>query len=304
MSFRMMMDSIMQASGDSMNPMWNTAVFRLVHIVLCPFLIFGLWIFPKMGVSGAAITAVISQSIGVLLGLRVLFGEKSRLRLTFKGFSFDFGLIWRIVRIGFPALITGIQRTLLQFFLQMFVAPFGTVALAAHAVNQRIEMFVMTPAMAFGMGAGVLVGQNLGAKQPERAEKSAWLAVGLIEAFAILVSLVLFVWTGPAIRIFNSEPDMVQMSSKFLHIALIGYIVIGFMFVLMNCMQGAGDTLPTMVISIITTWFITLPLAYFLPKYTSIGVYGVRWAMTASSLTGAVGNLIYFRTGKWKTRRV
>ncbi|MDD5288643.1 MAG: MATE family efflux transporter [Dehalococcoidales bacterium] len=304
MSFRMMMDGVMQASGDSMNPMWVAVSYRLVHIALCPFLIFGWWIFPEMGVQGAAVTAVVSQSIGVILGFRILFGARSRLKLTFKGFRFDFGIIWRIVRIGFPALIAGVQRTLNQFVLQIFIAPFGTVALAAHTINTRFEWFMCTPAIAFGMGAGVLVGQNLGAKQPGRAEKSAWLAVGLVEALAILASVALFIWTGPAIRIFNSEPDMVAMGGEFLRIALVGYLAVGFMFVLMNCLQGAGDTVPMMIISIITTWLITIPLAYYLPKYTDWGVYGIRWAMTASMLVAGVANIIYFRTGKWKTRRV
>jgi putative MATE family efflux protein len=304
MSFRMMMDAVMQASGDSINPMWIAIVYRLFHIALCPFLIFGWWIFPEMGVSGAATTAVISQSLGVVLGLRVLFGERSRLRLSFRGFHFDTGIIWRIVRIGFPALIAGIQRNLNQFILQVFIAPFGTIALAAHTINQRFEMFMFTPAMSFGMGAGVLVGQNLGAKQPQRAEKSAWLAVGLVEAFLILASLAMFIWTGPVIRIFNSEPDLVKMAGDFLHIALIGYVLLGLMFVLMNALQGAGDTVPTMVISIVTVWIVTIPLAYYFHLQADWGIYGIRWAMTASTIVGALANLIYFRTGRWKTRRV
>lgn len=304
MSFRMMMDSIMQASGDSMNPMWICVVYRLFHIVLCPFLIFGWWFFPELGVSGAALTAVISQTLGVVLGFGILFGDKSRLKLSFRGFRLDFGIIWRIVRIGFPALVAGIQRNLVQFFLQIFIAPFGTVALAAHAVNQRFEMMIAMPAMAFGMGAGVLVGQNLGAKQPERAEKGAWLALGLVEAFSILSSLALFIWAGPAIGIFNDEADMVKLGVEFLRISLVGYIVMGFMFVLMNCLQGAGDTIPTMVIGIITTWLIIIPLSYFLPKYTNWGVYGIRWAMTGSMVVGGLANFIYFRTGRWKKRRV
>ncbi len=304
MSFRMMMDSIMQASGDSMNPMQIAIVFRIFHIALCPFMIFGWWIFPKLGVSGAAYTSVISQTLGVVLGLRVLFGAKSRLRLSFKGFRFDISIIWRIVRIGFPALIAGIQRNLNQFILQRFLAPFGTIVLAAHTIAQRLEMLILMPAMAIGMGAGVLVGQNLGAKQPQRAERSAWLAVGLVEVFAILASAVLFFWATPVIRIFNSDPASDATATQFLHIAIVGWLFIGFMFVLMNSLQGAGDTVPTMVISIITTWFITIPFAYFLPKWTNWGVIGIRWAMTASTLIGGLANVIYFRTGKWKTRRV
>lgn len=303
MSFRMMMDSVMQASGDSMNPMWITVVYRIFHIILCPFLVFGWLFFPEMGVNGAALTSVISQTLGILLGVRVLFGTRSRLRLSFKGFRFDWGMIWRIVRIGLPSSIAGIQRMLSQFVLQMFMAPYGTIALAAHTINQRIEMFITMPVMAFGMGGGVLVGQNLGAKQPERAEKSAWLSVLVIEVFLIVAALAMFIWAVPVIHIFSSQPDVVDMSSSFLHIALIGYVIMPFMFVLMNVLQSAGDTVPPMIISIVTTWAVTIPLAWLLPE-TGMGVYGIRWAMVISAAAGGIANVIYFRMGKWKTRRV
>jgi putative MATE family efflux protein len=320
-SFRMMMDSIMQASGDSVNPMQIAMVYRVFHIILCPFMIFGAafvptifphlganlsawWPFPALGVRGAAFTSIIAQSIGVLLGLSVLIGARSRLKLTFRGFKFDFRIIWRIIRIGFPALISGIQRTLNQFFIQVFMAPFGAAVLAAHVITQRLEMFILMPAMAFGMGAGVLVGQNLGARRPERAEKSAWMAVIMVEAFVILVSAAVFIWTGPVIRVFNTDPTMDRVAIQFIHIAACGWVLIGFMFVLMNALQGAGDTVPTMIISIVTTWAITMPFAYLLPKYTSFGAVGIRWALTASTIVGAAANVIYFRMGKWKTRRV
>lgn len=304
MVFRMTMDVMMQASGDTVNPMWIAAVYRGFHILLCPFLIFGLWIFPEMGVRGAAMTGVIAQGLGVVLGMRVLLGSRSRIRLSFRSFKFDGSIIWNIVRIGFPASISGIQRNLSQFFLQVFVAPFGEAALAAHLITQRIEMFIFMPAMAFGMGAGVLVGQNLGARKPERAEKSAWLAVGLVEAFVMLASAAIFIWTGPVIRIFNSDPALDTVAVQFLHIAIVGWLVMGFMFVLMNCLQSAGDTVPTMIIGIVATWLVTILPAYLLPKYTDLGVAGVRWAMSATMVVGAVANVMYFRTGRWKTRRV
>ncbi|OGN88453.1 MAG: hypothetical protein A2Z74_07625 [Chloroflexi bacterium RBG_13_46_9] len=304
MAFRMMMDSIMQASGDAMNPMKISIIYRAVHIVLCPFLVFGWWIFPELGVSGAAWTAVISQTIGVLLGINIMFGNRSRLKLSIRGFRFDFDIIWRIVRIGFPALISGIQRTLQQFILMLFMAPFGTIAVASHTISQRIEMFLFMPAMALGMGAGVLVGQNLGANQVERAEKSAWLATALVEAVAAICCVVILIWPSPIVSIFNSEPDLVKTATEYLFIALPGFALVGFMMVLMNAIQGAGDTVPMMVISIVTTWLITIPFAFFLPRWTDWGVYGVRWAMTASMLIGAVANIIYFRTGRWKTKSV
>jgi putative MATE family efflux protein len=302
--FRMMMDGVMQASGDSVNPMWIAITYRLFHIALCPFLIFGWWIFPELGVRGAAYTGIIAQSLGVFLGLRVLLGARSRLTLSFREFRFDMGIIWRIVRIGFPASISGVQRNLNQFFLQIFMAPFGAAALAAHVIAQRLEMFIFMPAMSFGMGAGVLVGQNLGANQPERAEKSAWMAVAVVEAFVVIISLAMFIWTGPVIHLFNDEPALDAVATQFIHIAVCGWVFMGFMFVLMNSLQGAGDTVPTMIINVITTWVITIPLAYLLPKYTDWGAVSIRWAMSASMILGALANLVYFRTGRWKMQRV
>jgi putative MATE family efflux protein len=304
MAFRMMMDSIMQASGDSMNPMRISLIYRLFHIALCPFMIFGWWIFPELGVRGAAYTSIIAQAMGVLLGLRILFSSKSRLTISFKNFRLDPQLIWRMVKIGFPASISGIQRNINQFFLQIFIAPYGAFALAAHLIVQRLEMFLSVPAMSFGMGAGTLVGQNLGAKKPQRAEKSAWLAVLVVEGFAIVVSIAIFIWTTPVLRLFGQDPAMDSVATQFLRIAVLGWAFMGFMFVLMSAIQGAGDTMPMMIISIVTTWLVTLPLAYYLPKYTNFGVAGIRWAMTASALlTGAI-NLIYFRLGRWKTKRL
>jgi putative MATE family efflux protein len=304
MVFRMMMDAVMQASGDSLNPMWIAVIYRIFHIALCPFLIFGWWFFPELGVSGAAYTGVIAQGLGIVLGFRILLSGRTRLKLSFKHFSLDFRIIWRIIRVGLPTSISDIQRNLSQFIIQIFMAPFGTAALAAHSIVQRIEMLLFVPTMSLGMGAGVLVGQNLGAKQPERAVKSAWLAVGLVEAWVIVSSIVMLIWTEPVIKLFNSDPVLITTGVQYIRIAIVGWALLGFFFVLMNAMQSAGDTISTMIISLVAIWGITMPLAYFLPKYTSWGVYSIRWAMSASMFVGALGNFIYFRTGRWKTRKV
>jgi len=304
MSLRMMAEGIMQASGDTLSPMKITIGYRIFHIALCPFLVFGLWIFPQLGVRGAAITNVVSQSIGTIICLWVLFSGRTRIKLDMKNFRIDFNMIWRIFRIGFPALISGIQRTFSNFFLMYLVVPFGTIAVAAHTINQRVEMVIMMPAMAFGMASGVLAGQNLGADKPERAEKSAWLAVGMVEVWAVIASIVILFAAENVVRIFNSEPDMVEMAARFLIIAVAGYIVLGFQAGTMNALSGAGDTVPPMIASILTVWLVTLPLAYFLPKYTSLGVYGIRWAMVAGMVVPSVALTIYFKMGRWKRKKV
>jgi putative MATE family efflux protein len=304
MSFRMMAEGIMQASGDALSPMKITIGYRLFHIALCPFLVFGWWVFPRLGVSGAATTNIISQSLGTSVGLWFLFSGRTRLRLTMRNFRFDLSIIWRIIRIGFPALVSGVQRTLSQFLLMYLVAPFGTFAVAAHSINQRVEMVIMMPAMAFGMASGVLAGQNLGASQPERAEKSTWLAVILVEGVAIISSVVILFAAESIVRIFSTEPAVVEIAATFLRIAVVSYVVIGFMAATQQALSGVGDTMPPMITSLLTMWLITLPLAYFLPKITNLGVYGIRWAMVAGMVVPAIVLTAYFKTGRWKHRKV
>ncbi len=304
MSFRVVVEAIMQASGDTVTPMKITIGYRLFHITLAPFLIFGWWIFPRMGVSGAAVTNILSQSLGTVIGFWVLFSGRSRLQIDFKNFNVDLNMIWRVIRIGFPALVSSIQRSISQMLLMWLLVPFGTLAIAAHTINQRIEMILMMPSMSFGMSAGVLAGQNLGAEQPAQAEKTAWLAVGIMEGIAVIVSVVILVAAESLVHIFNTEPALVEIASTFLRISVAGYILLGFMGVLMQVLAGAGDTVPTMVISLIAMWALTLPLAYFLPNATGLGVYGVRWAMVAGMVFPAITLTVYFKTGRWKRKKV
>lgn len=304
MSFRMLIESIMQASGDTVSPMKITLGYRIFHVVLCPFLIFGWWIFPEMGVSGAALTNVIAQTLGMAIGMWFLFTGRTRIRVTMKDFKIDFKMIWRIVRIGIPALISGLQRNATQLIIMWFVVPFGTAAVAAHTLNQRIEMIMLMPTFALGMASGVLAGQNLGAEHPDRAEKSSWIAVAIVEGVMIIFSIVLLIAAEHIVHLFSSEPEVVEIAASYLRIGVTGYIVLGFVAVLMNSLSGSGDTLPPMIVAMSTVMVITLPLAFFLSKYTSLGVYGIRWAMAAEMVVQAVIFVIYFRTGKWKTKYV
>ncbi|MFC2021531.1 MATE family efflux transporter, partial [Chloroflexota bacterium] len=218
MSFRMMAEAIMQASGDTVTPMRITVFFRVFHAALAPFLIFGLWIFPRLGVSGAAATNVISQSLGGAIGLWILFSGRSRIRLTLRQFRLDLNMIWRLLRIGIPASVMTMERTFANIVLMWFMAPFGTLAVAGHTLVERIQAVLRMPCMGLGIGAGVLAGQNLGAGQPDRAEKSGWLGLGVAEGFTILASVAILLWAENIIRIFNSEPDVVALSSIFLRI--------------------------------------------------------------------------------------
>ncbi len=304
MSFRMMSEGVMQASGDTVTPMRITILFRLLHASLCPFLIFGWWIFPRFGVSGAAITNVIAQGLGGAVGFWILFSGRSRLRLTLRDFHLDFNIIWRIVKIGIPAAITGAERSFADMALVWFMSPFGTLAVAGHTLLQRVEAVIRMPCMGLGQGSGVLVGQNLGAHQPERAERSGWLAGGLAEGFALVISVVILLWAESIVRVFNAEPDVVEMASIFMRIAAAGYLFMGLYFVMQTSISGAGDTLPPMLVTLLNFWLVQITLAFFLPRFTTLGVYGVRWAIVAGWVVGAIAYSIYFWRGRWKRKMV
>jgi len=333
MSFRMMAESIMQASGDSMTPMVASVVFRILHVALCPFLVFGWWIFPRMGVSGAAVTNVISQSLGAAVGLWALFSGKSfrldrarwwhgwgaagrlalwrvvrlgpaRLRITLRHFDLDRSIIWRIVRIGIPASITGIERSFANLLLVRFVTPFGTTAVAAHSLIQRVSQFAHMPAQGIGQAAGVLAGQNLGAQQPARAERTGWTAAAVFSAAMLVTAVLVAFFAEGIIGIFNSEPTLKTLGGDFLRIEIVALVVFGLVMVLTHCLNGVGDTIVPMLTTLTSMWLIQVPLAYYLPRYTDLGVYGVRWAIVSAIVLRAVIYSTYFKSGRWKRKRV
>ncbi|MEE8353328.1 MAG: MATE family efflux transporter, partial [Dehalococcoidales bacterium] len=290
MSFRMMAESIMQASGDGLTPMMASVVFRLLHLALSPFLIFGWWIFPQMGVSGAAMTNVISQSLGGAIGLWALFSGRSihlngagwrrrvresgagpatwlyglltvwrvielgpsRMRLSLAGFNLDRRMIWRIVRIGIPASVTGIERSFANLILIPFVTPFGTNAVAAHSLIQRVGQFLRMPAMGLGQAAGVLAGQNLGAGQPQRAARTGWLAVGLFSIIMVVATVTVAFAAEGIIGIFDSSKAVRELGGDFLRIEIASFLVFGLVLVLSQCLNGVGDTMVPMLTTLLT----------------------------------------------------
>jgi putative MATE family efflux protein len=304
MSFRGIVESIMQSSGDSVMPMRVAVSSRLFQVILCPILVFGWWVFPFMGVTGAALADVIAQVVGLAFGFWILFTGRTRIRLRLRNFNVDWVMIWRIVKVGIPAAVMGMQRSLGNLILMWIISPFGTAAVAAHSLCQRIEMFLLMPGMGLGVGSGVLAGQNLGAGKPERAEKSGWIASGLGEIFMAACCVALLIWAEEIIGIFSPEPDVLVMGSLFLRIATAGFIFFSFEPVLMNFLSGAGDTIAPMLATIISFWALQIPLSYFLPHINNWGVEGVRWGMVIGMIGNGLGLAVYLKLGRWKHKKV
>ncbi|MGD0780812.1 MAG: MATE family efflux transporter [Dehalococcoidales bacterium] len=304
MSFGMLAQSIMQASGDAQTPMKISIGTRIFHIALCPFLIFGWWIFPQLGVSGAALTGVISQGIGGAIGLWVLFSGRTKLNITLRNFKFDGNIIWRMVKIGIPSSLGGIHLNIGNIVFMWFIAPFGTLAVAGHNLVSRVDMFVLMPAIGLGSAAGILAAQNLGAKQPGRSSKTAWIAIGWFTGLMFVFSIIIWFFADSVVRIFNPEPGLIDLASTFLRIQTVSYMCNGLMMVMMSIMNTVGDTLIAFIIDLVTMWGIRVPLAIILPKIANLGVYGVRWALVADTVSSAIIFIIYFQSGRWKRRKI
>jgi putative MATE family efflux protein len=303
-AFWMTSFSVMQASGDSITPLKVAVVIRVVNAALCPFLVLGWWIFPRLGVSGAAITYITATGLGMCICLWVLFSGRTRLRLSLRDFYPDPEIMGRILKVGLPTSVSGLGKAFGDLFLTSLMIPFGTLALAAHNLLARIELFINTPGMGLGTAASVLVGQNLGAGKPEQAAKSGWQATGMVAGFMIFCAIILAVLAENVIGLFNVEPELVKTGVTFLRIAVAGYLGMCVVNILQNSINGAGDTLAPMFISLAMLWVVQIPLAFLLSRYTDLGVLGVRWAIVISFFVGAIAYIAYFRGGRWQRKKV
>jgi putative MATE family efflux protein len=303
-SIYMMTEAVMQATGDTVTPMKISLLMRVTQVGLAPLLIFGWGMFPALGVRGAALSNVISSAVGMGVGLYVVFSGRTRLRFDLKHFRVDFSTMGRILRIGIPTSISSAQRSFGSIILMGFITPFGTLAVASYSLLTRIQQFAFITNSGFGRASAILVSQNLGAGQAKRSERCAWLALVSSECVILVLVVLMLIWSRGTIRIFTPDIDMIDFTSVLLRIMLIGYSVTAFQFILSQSLIGAGDTIPAMLIDLISMWVFTLPMAYILSHSTSLEVYGIWWALAAGSVLSATIYLLYFRTGRWKHKAV
>jgi putative MATE family efflux protein len=299
MGYQRLTAGALQASGDSMTPLRAATVTRVTHLVLSPFLIFGLLWFPNFGLAGAAIANLIAQVLGVSLNFRALMSGTSRLHLTFKGYYLDYALIWRVVKVGVPASITGGQRAVSQLIVVGLVASFGDIALAAFALSRRAENTVNHASRGLGRAAGALAGQNLGANLPDRAKQSVLWAVVYASVASLSIAAVFLIFPKPVASLFNSEAEFVRQAALWLQILAIGYFSMNAVQVFTQSFNTTGATIAPMVVTVSTMWAVELPLAFVLSQYTPLNEYGIPWAIVVGmTLRLFIFTWYYFR-GTW-----
>jgi putative MATE family efflux protein len=299
MGFRQASGSALQSAGDVITPLKATTVTRVCHIIVTPFLMFGWWWFPTLGLPGAALANVLAQLTGCAINFYVLFRGHSYLHLTLRGYRVDYPLLWRLIKIGAPASIAGTERATAQLVLLRLVAPFGDVAMAAYALTRRLEMFANFGSMGVGQAAGTMVGQNLGAGRPDRARQSVGWALVYVSVAKGVIGGLLMLFPAAVVVVFTGEADVVALASVWLRIQVVAAIFMGLAMVFQQSYNTAGDTLAPMVVTLLAVWCVELPLAWWLSHGAGVGVLGIGYAAIAG-MAARVGCYVpYFFWGRW-----
>ena len=267
-------------------------------------MIFGLGPFPRLGVTGAAVATTTGRGIGVLLQLYVLTRSDGRIAIGRRHLRLDPRVMLNMLRLSGSAVLQMLIGTTSYIGVMRILASFGSVAVAACTIVVRIIMFVLMPSWGLSNAAATLVGQNLGAKQPERAEASAWRACWLNVAVLGVLGVFFVAFAGTVVGWFTRDPDVGPIATLGLRIVSGGFPFYAAGYVLTQSFNGAGDTLTPTLINLGCFWCFEIPLAYVLGRTLGYGPAGVFWAMAVAFSVMSLVSASLFRRGTWKLKRV
>ncbi|MBI1765053.1 MAG: MATE family efflux transporter [Acidobacteria bacterium] len=297
-------NAVFRGAGDAAFAMRALWIGNAINLVLDPCFIFGWGPFPELGVTGSAVATTIGRGTAVLYQLSLLFRQSGRVHITRAEWRPDFTLLREIVQISIGGVFQYLIATASWMWLVRIVGYFGAPAVAAYTVAMRIIVVTILPSWGIANAAATLVGQNLGAGKPERAEKSVWIAGFANAIFLGLVTIVFLFFAEPMIRFFTVDPAVVPIGVASLKIVSYGYVFYAFGMVMTQSFNGAGDTLTPTWINLACYWAFQLPLAYALSLWAQWGANGAFWAITIAESTLAVVAVWAFRKGKWKEVKV
>ncbi|MDI9239154.1 MATE family efflux transporter [Lysobacter sp. LF1] len=297
-------NAIFRGAGDAAIAMRVLWLANGLNIVLCPLLIFGLGPIPAMGIEGAAVATNIGRGVGVLFQLWVLFHGGKHIRVALSQLAWHGAVAFNIVRTSLGGIGQMIVAMTSWIFLMRILSSLGSDAVAGATIAIRIMMFTLMPAWGMSNAAATLVGQNLGAQQPERAQAAVWRIGWYNMAFTMAMSVVFFLFHHDLIAIFTSDPEVVEVGGQWLRILSYSYFVYGWWMVSVQAFNGAGDTMTPTKINVVFFWLIQIPLSYVLAISLGWRHTGVFWGVFVSETSVGLFTLWLFSRGKWKTVQV
>lgn len=294
--------SILQGIGDTTTPAIMMLFSVVLNIILDPLIIFGVGPFPELGVQGAAVATVFSRGLVTLYAVYLIIKGIRGLKLTLRNMKPDLSIIWMITRIGFPSSIEQSMISAGQLFMTGLVTSFGTMTLAAYGIVNRI---VSVPViLAFGLAAAstTMVGQNIGAGEKKRAEKTAVISISTIFISLTFIGIIIMIRPQFVIGLFNRDPAVLEYGSDYLRIVALTFGFIGVMNVGNGVFKGAGRTVPPMVISTASQWLFRVFLGYRLALVMGGNQAGLWWAIAIANIAGALIGIIWLKASNWSTK--
>ena len=299
-----LINGIFRGAGDAALAMRALWLANGLNIILDPMLILGVGPFPELGIEGAAIATIIGRTSGIVYQLYHLNKGKGLIKIHKNNWQFRTAIIIRLVKLSSGVTAQFIISSASWIFLMRIISTFGSTALAGYTIAIRIVIFTLLPAWGFSNAAATMVGQNLGANQPERAEKSVWRTGFFNMIFMGIVMIVFFLFGDNIASFFTDEMEVVDNAAKCLSIFAMGYLFYAFGMVLVQSFNGAGDTRTPTIMNLFVFWMLQIPLAYTLAIILNIGSAGVYYAIVVSESTFSIVGYFLFKRGKWKTVKV
>ena len=297
-------NAVFRSAGDAAIAMRVLWVGNIINIILDPCLIFGLGPFPELGVTGAAVATTTGRGIAVLYQFWLLFFGKKRIQLSINQLNINIKIITKLIRLSLGSIGQNLIGTISWIALVRIISIFGSEIVAGYTIAIRIISFVLLPSWGISNAASTLVGQNLGAKKPDRAEKAV-MVTGYVNMILLgIIGLILVLIPGYFINLFIDDPAVLTSGTECLRIISIGFVAYGFGMVLVNSFNGAGDTTTPLKINIFAFWLIEIPLAWILAIKLGMKQQGVFTAIVIAESIMTLTAWLVFRRGKWKLKEV
>jgi len=297
-------NAIFRGAGDAAVAMRLLWVSNIINLVLDPCLIFGWGPFPKLGVTGAALATFTGRSIGVVYQFYRLLRGTERIRILSSQIHLNFSVLLRLLRVSLTGILQFVIAHTSWIGLVRIVSIFGSAALAGYTIAIRILIFIILPSWGLSNAAATLVGQNLGAKQPERAETSVWRTGFWNMIFLGTIGVFFIFFAEPTVRLFTNDPAVIPLAATCLRILSYGNIGYAYGMVMLQAFNGAGDTVTPTIVNFFGFWLVEIPLAYLLAITIRMQSNGVFWSIViAEAFIAAVG-IVLFKRGRWKRQQI
>ena len=299
-----LLNAVLRGAGDAAFAMRVLWLANGINIVLGPCFIYGVGPFPQLGVLGAAVATNIGRGIGVLFALYWLTNGRARVVLRLPHLRLKLDVLLSVLKISAGGVLQFVIATSSYMGLMLVISGYGSAAIAGYTIAMRIMMFMFLPAWGLSSAAATLVGQNLGARAPERAERSVWVATKYNTFFLTVVAIVLVVFPATLVGIFTTDPDVLGYGASCLRLIGLGFPLYAVGITMVQAFNGAGDTSTPTWLNLLCFWLLQLPLAYVLARSVDLGPTGVFVAAAIAESLLSVAAWILFRRGSWKLKVV